>query len=69
MKDIRVSIEQMSESGLQVLYDSGLSASAQISIRWKGQHGGVGMSIEQARELQQLLDQVLQHRFFPPENH
>jgi hypothetical protein len=54
------SITRSNAKGLQVTYESALSPSAQISIRWNnGLGGGVGMSIKQAKELQGLLDDAL----------
>jgi hypothetical protein len=60
MTNWKAKITRTSSRGLQVVYDSSLSPTAQISIKWNnGLGGGVGMSIEQAKELQTLLDVVL----------
>lgn len=60
MTDWKAKITRTSSQGLQVVYDSTLSPTAQIGINWNnGLGGGVGMSIEQAKELQTLLDVVL----------
>ena len=57
---MRTRITRTSTKGLQVVYDSQLSATGQLGINWKnGLGGGVGMSIQQAEELQDLLSEVL----------
>lgn len=60
MSNRNISITQASKEGLQVTYRGDLSASAQIGITWdNGLGGGIAMSIEQAKELQELLGCVL----------
>ena len=57
---MRTRITRTSTEGLQVVYDSQLSATGQLGISWNnGLSGGVGMSIQQAEELQDLLREVL----------
>jgi hypothetical protein len=53
-------ITRTSTKGLHIVYDSQLSAIAQLNISWNnGLGGGVAMSIQQAEELQFLLSEVL----------
>ena len=57
---MRTRITRTSTRGLQVVYDSQLSVTCQLGISWdNGLFGGVGMSIQQAEELQDLLSEVL----------
>ena len=57
---MRTRITRTSTEGLQVVYDSLLSVTCQLGIGWdNGPFGGVGMSIQQAEELQGLLSEVL----------
>lgn len=60
-------IKRTSSEGLAVKYDSTLSPSSHIAIYWDTTlGGGVGMSVEQARELQGLLTEVLALATRPP---
>ena len=57
---MRTRITRTSTRGLQVVYNSQLSVTSQLTIEWdNGPFGGVGMSIQQAEELQDLLSEVL----------
>ena len=72
---MRTRITRTSTEGLQVVYDSQLSVTWRLRIGWdNGSFGGVGMSIQQAEELQDLLSEVLRlasppikPEFTPPE--
>jgi hypothetical protein len=57
---MKVSITRTSPNGLQAQYNSTMSAAAQVCIRWRNQFSGVTcMSIDQAEELQALLNTLL----------
>jgi hypothetical protein len=60
MKNLNISITRTSEENLQVAYESYLTPSSQICIRWNnGLTGKIAMSVKEAKELEQLLNDIL----------
>jgi hypothetical protein len=59
MANFKVLITRTSSQGLQVKFNNSFSTTAQVGIGWNGGWGGVAMSIQQAKELQCMLEDVL----------